>query len=125
MPAVDDQTRELLAAHRTVDMTTFGRRSGEPRTVEIWWFHFEGRFIVTGTPGPRDWLANVRADRRVIVEVAGLTVEATAREVADRDFRSRFFAHSHARWYSSQAGYERLVAEAPMIELDFGGESAA
>jgi deazaflavin-dependent oxidoreductase (nitroreductase family) len=110
---------ETVARQRTIDLTTFGRRSGRPRTVEIWWFHFEEKYIVTGTPGRRDWLANVRANPRVTVSAAGHRLEAVAGEVADESFRRRFFRQPEARWYSSQAGYERLVAEAPMIELTF------
>lgn len=118
---LDEATRETLARHRTIDMTTFGRRTGLPRTVEIWWFNFEDRFIVTGTPGPRDWLANVRTDPRVVIQVPGLRVEATAREVDDLELKRRFFsapANPEARWYTTQAGLERLVGESPMIELD-------
>ncbi|HEX6945824.1 MAG TPA: nitroreductase/quinone reductase family protein [Acidimicrobiia bacterium] len=117
--ALDAVARDTLARHRTVDMTTYGRKTGFPRTIEIWWFLFEDRFIVTGTPGPRDWLANVRSDPRVIVAIPGMQVDSIAREVDDLEFRRRFFADSQARWYSTQAGYERLVAEAPMIELVF------
>ncbi len=116
---MDEATRNRLARHRTVDMTTIGRQSGEPRTIEIWWFHFEGRFIVTGTPGRRHWLANLRADPRVVVEVADMRLEATAAEIADEAFRRRFFTASEPRWYRSQADLDRLVSEAPMVELEF------
>lgn len=116
---MDDTKRDRLARHRTVDMTTTGRRSGQPRTIEIWWFHFEDRFVVTGTPGRRDWLANVRADPRVTIEVDEITLEATASEIFDDDFRRRFFGSTDPRWYRSQVELERLVAEAPMIVLDF------
>lgn len=116
---MDEATRDRLAGHRTVDMTTFGRKSGEPRTVEIWWFRFEDRFIVTGTPGRRDWLANVRADARVVIEVDGMRVEATASEVSDTEFRSRFFTSTDPRWYRTQAGLDKLVDEAPMIVVEF------
>ncbi len=116
---MDEATRDRLARHRTVDMTTIGRKSGEPRTIEIWWFRFEHRFIVTGTPGRRDWLANVRADPRVVIEVEDLRVEATALEVSDAEFRRRFFHSTDPRWYRTQAGLDRLVDEAPMISLEF------
>ena len=43
-----------LASHRTIDLTTFGRRSGLPRRIEIWWFQVDDRFVITGTPGRRD-----------------------------------------------------------------------
>lgn len=116
---MDDATLERLARLRTVDMTTTGRRSGEPRTIEIWWFYFEGQFIVTGTPGRRDWMANVRSDPRVVIEAGDLRVEATATEISDEGFRRRFFSSTDPRWYRGQVELDRLVAEAPMIMLDF------
>lgn len=61
-----------LARHRTIDLTTIGRRSGRPSRIEIWWFYIEGTFIITGTPGARDWYANVLADPNVSIHVAGL-----------------------------------------------------
>ena len=109
--------RRDLARIRTIDLTTFGRRSGLPRTVEIWWFHVDGRFIITGTPGGRDWLANVRSRSDVVIGVSGIEIEATAREVDDPEFRRRVFTDRDTSWYSSQTELDRLVETAPMIEV--------
>jgi len=73
MPSVDD-----LARQRTIDLTTVGRRSGKPNRIEIWWFEVEGRLVITGTPGPRDWYANVLANPEVTVHVAGSELPARA-----------------------------------------------
>jgi deazaflavin-dependent oxidoreductase (nitroreductase family) len=116
---LDPVTTERLANTHTIDLTTTGRRSGRPHRVEIWWFHFEGRFVVTGTPGPRDWLANVRADPRVVVHVEGRDLDAFAEEIDDDAFRRRLFGTRAASWYRSQAGLDRLVESAPMVELRF------
>lgn len=110
---------DSLAATRTIDLTTFGRRSGQPSTVEIWWFRINGRFIVTGTPGPRDWLANIRANHNVLIDVNGRQYEATATEVTDQGLRRQIFTDPDTSWYSSQSGLERLVEVAPMIEIVF------
>ena len=118
---LDPQIVSHLAKIRTIDLTTIGRRSGRPATVEIWWFHFEDRFIVTGTPGPRDWYANVLSDPKVTVEARDGEYPATARVVDDESFRRRFFADRATRWYSSQAQLEALVKSAPMIEIVFHG----
>lgn len=107
-----------LAATRTIDLTTVGRRSGRPRTVEIWWFHVDGRFVITGTPGPRDWLANVRANPEVTISTGNGTVRGTATEVDDGDFKRRVFTDPQIGWYRTQADIDRLVAFAPMIEVD-------
>ena len=104
----------------TVDLTTIGRRSGEPRTVEIWWFRVDERFIITGTPGRRDWLANIRANPAVTVSVNGDPYRGTAVEITDQDFKRRVFTDPRISWYRTQADLDRLVATAPMIEIRFG-----
>ena len=106
-----------LASQRTVDLTTIGRQSERPRRIEIWWFRFEDRFIITGTPGRRDWLANIRANSSVIIHTRMGELAGTAREVLDLAFRRRFFESGESRWYSTQSGLDSLVAEAPMVEI--------
>lgn len=108
--------REDLVEVRTIELTTFGRRTGLPRSVEIWWFHVGGRFIITGTPGRRDWLANVRANPRVVIGVQGYQIEATAHEV-DSELRELVFSRRETNWYSTQTEFRHLVETAPMIEV--------
>jgi deazaflavin-dependent oxidoreductase (nitroreductase family) len=68
-----DDVREALAItrastleDRTVDITTTGRRSGEPRRIEICFYRFGDDVYLSGVPAPRtrDWLANLAADPR-------------------------------------------------------------
>ena len=110
---------EALASHQTIQITTTGRRTGKPRRVEIWWFHVDGRFIITGTPGRRDWLANLYADPKLTVHVRGSEIAATASPVRDATFRRRVFTRPQTQWYSSQAELDHLVATAPMVEIHF------
>lgn len=118
---LDPHTIRRLASTRTIDMTTIGRKSGRPSRIEIWWFHFEERFIVTGTPGPRHWMANIAADPRVIIHAHGEDHHGLALLVDDREFRHRFFTHRDPEidWYSTQAELQHLVDTAPMIEVRF------
>lgn len=124
---LDPDTISALASTRTIDMTTIGRRSGRPSRVEIWWFHFEERFIVTGTPGPRHWMANISADPTVVIHAAGDDHHGTAVLIDDRAFRRRFFTHRDPEidWYSSQAELDALVDTAPMIEIRFAVDGPA
>lgn len=110
-----------LASQQTIDLTTTGRRSGRPRRIEIWWFRVDGRFIVTGTPGRRDWLANIHADPRVVVHVDGHDLAARAEPIDDLEFRRRVFTRPHTSWYSTQAEFDRLVATSPMVEIHLDG----
>jgi deazaflavin-dependent oxidoreductase (nitroreductase family) len=122
---LEPDTTARLTKIRTIDLTTIGRRSGRPATVEIWWFHFEERFIVTGTPGRRDWYANVLSNPTVVVQARTDRSRTTsdypgvATVVSDEAFRRRFFTDGATRWYSTESELEALVKTAPMIQIDF------
>ena len=53
--------RQALAKDLVIDITTTGRRSGALRRLEIWFHEIEGRWYITGSPGKRDWHANLLA----------------------------------------------------------------
>ena len=108
---------ERLASQSTIDLTTVGRRSGRTTRIEIWWFRFDDRFLITGTPGRRDWLANIRADPNVIVHTSLGDYAGTAHEIVDLLFRQRFFESPQAHWYRTQSSLDALVASAPMVEV--------
>ena len=108
---------DRLGQVRTIDLTTIGRQSGLPRRVEIWWFRVDGRFVITGTPGKRDWLANVLAEPAVIVHADGMDIEATVSLIEDRDFRHRVFTQPETSWYTTQEQLDDLVDTAPMVEV--------
>lgn len=117
---MEPHVQRLLETTLTVDLTTIGRTSGRPSTVEIWAWWFEDRYLITGTPGPRDWLANILADPSVFVDVRGHRLAGHAYVVDDPDLRRRFFESRQANWYSTQAELDHLVRAAPMIEITFG-----
>lgn len=112
--------RDRLATQRTIDLTTVGRRSGTSRRIEIWWFHVDGRFIITGTPGRRDWLANIHANPEVVIHVDGMDIRARATPVDDEELRRHVFTRPHVSWYTTQAELDRLVQHSPMVEIHFG-----
>jgi len=116
MPPQPDELANL-AATRTIDITTYGRRTGTPSRIEIWWFHVDRRFVITGTPGRRDWYANVLADPRLIIHAPHGDFPGRALVIDDPAFRRQVFTHPEVGWYQTQSELERLVAAAPMIEI--------
>ena len=119
---------EILAAIRrdtTIDLTTTGRQTGQPRRIEIWWLKVDDRIFITGTPGPRDWYANLLADPSCTVHLKQATkadLVATATAVRDRATRTRVLEHLEAKWYRDQGeDFETLLAEAPMVEIAIAG----
>jgi len=117
---VSDVVRAELDDDPTVDITTIGRRSRSPRRIEIWMLDVDGRLFITGTPGRRDWLANLIATPRFTLHLkrhAKIDLPASAAVVTDAATRRTVLQHAAARWYRSQIDIDRLVAEAPMVEV--------
>jgi deazaflavin-dependent oxidoreductase (nitroreductase family) len=117
-----DAVRDELRDDPTIDITTTGRRSGRPRRIEIWMLDIDGRFFITGTPGPRDWLANLSANPELVVHLkrrAHLDLRARAESVTDDETRRTVLEHLTARWYRSQTPLDELVATAPLVEVVF------
>jgi deazaflavin-dependent oxidoreductase (nitroreductase family) len=114
--------RDELRDDPTIDITTTGRRSGQPRRVEIWMLDVDGRFFITGTPGRRDWLANLSADPDLVVHLkrhAHVDLPARAEVVSDPVTRRRVINHLSASWYRGQAPVDELMARSPMVEVTF------
>jgi deazaflavin-dependent oxidoreductase (nitroreductase family) len=120
--AAVDVVRVELADDPTVDITTTGRHTGLPRRIEIWMLDVEGRFFITGTPGHRDWLANLHADPSLAVHLkrhAHLDLAARAIPVTDTATRRAALEHLSATWYRAQQPLDVLVETAPMVEVMF------
>ena len=81
---MDSNIREALGVDMTVDITTTGRKTGQPRRIEIWSHYFDGRIILTGSPGTRSWYANLQANPAFtyhLKERLRVDVPATARPI--------------------------------------------
>ncbi len=118
-----DDVANALARDQTIDITTTGRRSGQPRRIEIWFRRVGGRFYLTGTPGPRDWYANLLAVPRFVFHLKqGATADlaATARAITDPAERRAILSDPSMLWYGKQVGgVEPLLAGSPLVEVTF------
>lgn len=78
---MDPGIQEALDAGGRVDITTFGRRSGEERRTKIYLHNIDGVLWITGRPEwPRDWVANLRANPAMTVHLRrGVTADLSAR----------------------------------------------
>lgn len=110
-------TLSTLASIRTIELTTIGRKSQEPHTHEIWWFRVDGRFIITGTPGRRDWYANILSDSGIVITTSIGSFAATAVPIEDAGFRRIVFTEPSSNWYSTQAELDELIRTSPMVEI--------
>lgn len=120
---MDDNIQRALTQDETIDITTIGRKSGQPRRIEIWFRHVDGRTYITGTPGPRDWYANLQANPTFVFhlkESIQADLPARARLIDDPEERRRILSTPAMAWYHSQvAAVEELVTGSPLIEVLF------
>jgi F420H(2)-dependent quinone reductase len=119
---VDEEIRRALEADRTVDITTTGRRSGEPRRIEIWRYRFDGRTFISGLPGRRGWYANLIANPEFIFHLKGSVqadLPARARPITDIDERREVIGGIIGGLGQEEGEFERWVAEAPLVEVEF------
>ena len=122
---MDENIKQALGKGLTCDITTTGRTSGKPRRIEIWYFVLDGQVYITGTPGPRDWLANLLAQPRMIFHVkegAQADLPAHATPIADPAERRRILRavmHSNS-WFSAQSyDLDAWVAGSPLVQVVF------
>jgi deazaflavin-dependent oxidoreductase (nitroreductase family) len=136
---VDDAVTRALdigpdssTAERTIDITTVGARTGTPRRIEVWFHRVDGRWYLTGMPGPRSWYANVRANPRFIVHLKhGVTADlpATAAPV-DEPTRRRVITAvldlqnrpEIAGRVSRRQDLDDWLARSPLVEIVFDDE---
>ncbi len=111
-----------------VDITTIGRRSGQPRRIEIVYHVIDGRIWISGMPSrrARAWLRNLEAQPRFTVHLKG-TISAdlatTARVVADPAERRRVLEQVARTWRRTDV--DTMVRWSPLIEVTIDGAAAA
>jgi deazaflavin-dependent oxidoreductase (nitroreductase family) len=109
-----------LYRSQLIDLTTNGRNSGEPRRIEIYLHHLDGRLFISGQPSPRTraWIHNVSADPNVVVHLKAGTVAdvpARARVVEEPDERRPLIEAAASRW--GRDDVDAMMAQSPLIEI--------
>jgi len=67
-------------------VTTTGRRSGKPHTIEIWFAFEDDRvYLLSGGRDGSDWVKNLKEHPTVGLRIGDLDVIARARVVEDSD----------------------------------------
>ncbi len=122
MAGTEEQIKAALEEGRTIDITTTGRRTGEPRRLEIMFHNIEGRIYISGEPYPRKrrWLLNLEANPHLIFHLKGKTradLPAVARVIDDEAERKAVLPHVARAW--NRTDVDRMVRQSPLIEVTF------
>jgi deazaflavin-dependent oxidoreductase (nitroreductase family) len=126
---MDTRVREALSHGLTIDMTTTGRRSGQPRRIEIVTHVFDGHLYISGLPSTRTraWIWNLEADPRLTVHLKGpgatADLPATARIITEPDERQRILEQVARVWRRRDVA--EMVRFSPLIEVTIDDTSSA
>jgi len=122
---MDDTVRAALGHNQVIDLTTTGRRSGEPRRIEIYLHSIDGRLVITGMPSAdrtRAWLHNVAANPAVTIHLKkGISADlaGTARVVTDPAERQLLLERAAANW--GRKDVDVMMVQSPLIEISIPG----
>jgi len=118
---MDQAVRTALENDRTIDITTTGRRSGQTHRIEIWLHSFDGRFFLSGSPGTRDWYANLLAEPAFqlhIKQSLQADLQATARPILDPGERQPILGHIMGG-HRPASNLDDWMARSPLVEILF------
>ena len=118
---MNSKIEQALATDQVIDITTIGRKSGEPRRIEIWFHNLDGRLYITGTPGrPRDWLANMLAHPEFtfhLKESVQADLPARAVPITGAAERRAVLTAILQKLGRDEADVEEWVAESPLVAV--------
>jgi deazaflavin-dependent oxidoreductase (nitroreductase family) len=118
---MDETIRAALSRGGVIDITTTGRRTHEPRRIEIVFHRIDGRIWISGIPSPRrrGWIANLADDPKLTVHLKGplavADLPATARIVEDPAERRHVLERVAQAW--KRTDLDVMVATSPLIEV--------
>jgi deazaflavin-dependent oxidoreductase (nitroreductase family) len=120
---LDQPVRDALSRGGVIDITTTGRRSGQPRRLEIVFHNIDGRLYVSGMPGfKRNYLANLEADPHFTFHLKGpvrADLAATARIITEPAERREVLPHIARIWKRDDV--DTMVEGSPLFEVTIDG----
>jgi deazaflavin-dependent oxidoreductase (nitroreductase family) len=120
---LDPPIRDALARGGVIDITTLGRKTGQPHRIEIVFHDVGGRLYVSGMPGfKRSYIANLTADPHFIFHLKGAVradLPATARIINGDAERREVLPHIARIW--KRDDLETMIEQSPLFEVTIDG----
>jgi deazaflavin-dependent oxidoreductase (nitroreductase family) len=112
---------EALKHGHLIDITTTGRKTGEPRRLEIMFHNIDGRLYISGIPSPRrrSWIANLDKNPRMTFHLKGKVsadLPATARVIDGQAERREVLPHIARIWKRNDL--DQMVRYSPLVEVN-------
>jgi len=120
---MDERVRQALARDRTIDITTTGRGSGLPRRIETWFYRVDDQIYLTGSPGRRDWYANLLANPELtfhLKQSVAADLSARAAPIIDPEERRAILQRILSQLGGTR-DLEAWLAGSPLMAVSFNG----
>lgn len=125
---MDPRIQQALTHGQTIDITTTGGITGQPRRIEIVFHVFDGRIYISGMPRAdrtRAWIRNLEANPELTFHLKGAVtadLPATARVITDPAERREVLEKVARVWRRDP---DVMVQHSPLIEVTIPGYVAA
>ena len=113
------------ANESTLEITTTGRKSGQPRTKPIWFVYDQGAlYIQSGKDGKTQWYRNLQKNPQMQLKIGQLALTGKAQFVTDTAeiervhdlFRSKYALARAAGLVGSSIGHGKVVVVEHLAE---------
>ena len=118
---MDEAVKQALEHDRTIDITTTGRKTGQLRRTEIWFHNLDGEIYITGTPGTRDWYANMLTTPEMtfhLKESIRVDLPARATPVLDQAKRRDILTRICQKLGRGESDLEARVEGSPLVQVE-------
>lgn len=119
---MDAAVENALRTDNLIDMTTIGSKTGKPHKIEIAFHNFDGKLYITGSPGKRDWYANLLAHPQFTFHLKQSTqadLPATAIPINNGTIRREVLSKVVVKW-NKQNELDAFLQSSPLVEVQLG-----
>ncbi len=117
---MDSEIELALKNDHLIDITTIGRKTGKPQTLELAFHNFDGDLYISGRPGKRDWYANLVANPQFTFHLKQSTkadLPATAIPITDPTTRRQVLSKVVTVW-NRQDELDAFVEGSPLVKVE-------
>ena len=120
--ALSTDVLAALQKDRVIDITTTGRKSGKTKRIETWFYRVGDRYYLTGSPGKRDWYANLVANPEFTFHLktsAKADLKATAAPITEDAERREIIGSILKDIGRPESDLDTWVSQSPLAEVTF------
>ena len=92
---------DSVRKQKLIHLTTKGRKTGKPHTVEVWFAVADGLVYLSHEGERTDWMKNIAENGQVEAKIGGLTFKGGAKMTGARASRERGKKALYEKYYGA------------------------